>query len=320
MFYLIISLLLIAFLVSNYIILRKAAATFNRKYLSLLDREENLKSRNIVVTKAFKELRTNLDETFFVYELARDISPILDKGKLLDTFEEKLKAFGGVKKISFSDKPKHGYLNYKLNSKFPEYLSVESSSRKIKEDLPFFIYQLNLCLERISLYKKLQELSILDSLTQVYNRRYFMERFYEEFERAKKFSFSLSFLTVDIDYFKNLNDTYGHIVGDAVLCEVTNILKESIRTIDFVARYGGEEFSVILTETAKKDAIVVAKRIVKKIFSSKLKIFDESIKTTVSIGVASYPENTLSAQMLIEVSDKALYKAKESGRNNVSWF
>ena len=222
--------------------------------------------------------------------------------------------------MHFGNLSKKGYISYELKTNPISYISVATASKKVNEYLPFFLHQLNLCLERISLYWKLERLSIRDFLTQVYNRRYFMERFQEEFRRAKRLSLNLSFLMVDIDYFKRLNDSYGHIVGDVVLTDIGRILKENVREIDFVARFGGEEFSIILTETSKEDALQVAKRIVREIAGFKFKAFDEEIKTTVSIGVATYPDNTVYPDMLIEIADRALYKAKESGRNIVSWF
>ncbi len=320
MFFVIITILLFSYLCFNLLSLKKTESQFLQQRSTLIDKKESLESINTAVSKRFKELEESIQEAFLAYELTRDISPLFDKAKLLEIFMEKLKSFGKIKNIKFSSYPEDNYLNYELKTDHPRYLCVGTSSKKIKEYLPLFLYQLNLCLERNSLYNKLQEMSIYDSLTGVYNRRHIMERLNEEFERAKKFAFNLSFLMVDIDFFKSVNDTYGHIVGDVVLRKVASLIKESVREIDSVGRFGGEEFSVILPETSKKDAIVVAKRIVKRISSTKIKAFDESIKTTVSIGLASYPENSLYLDMIIEIADRALYKSKESGRNIASWF
>jgi diguanylate cyclase (GGDEF)-like protein len=179
---------------------------------------------------------------------------------------------------------------------------------------------LGLCVERIELYEKFQQLSVYDPVTGVYNRMYFMNRFFDEFERANNFSLNMSFLMLDIDEFKKINDTYGHLVGDAVLKEVANLVKENIREIDFVSRVGGEEFAFILLETDKTNAIIVAERICSKISETKIRVFDETLRLTVSIGVASFPQNTLYPDVLMEVGDKALYKAKLSGKNRVCWF
>ncbi len=285
-----------------------------------LDKVKDLEMRHNNLKRRYKELESKLNDIFFVYELARKISPLLEKEKLLQAFKDEVKEFEGVKLVDFSDTPSQDMENFELRITSPRYVRVRLASAKAKEYFSILLNQLNLCLERISLYTQFQELSIHDSLTGAYNRRYFMERFHEEIERAKKFAFKFSFLMVDIDFFKSVNDTYGHIVGDVVLREVARILKENLREIDFLARYGGEEFAIILTETDKVDAIMVAKRIVRKVAHTPIRAFDEVIKVTVSIGLASYPENTRYPDMLIEVADRALYKAKESGRNIASWF
>jgi diguanylate cyclase (GGDEF)-like protein len=174
--------------------------------------------------------------------------------------------------------------------------------------------------EKINLYEKLQQLAIYDFLTEVYNRRYFDLRFGEEFERAKNFNLNMSFLMIDVDDFKKINDTYGHLVGDAVLKETAALIKESVREIDFLARVGGEEFAAVLLDTDKGGAIVVGDRICVKIAGKLIKAFDEKLRVTVSVGIASFPQNTLYSDMLMETADKALYKAKREGKNRVGYF
>ena len=320
MFFIIALVFVILFLSINHLFVKMAKDRLSYEHTSLIEQRNNLSSINDAVSERFKELEDRMSEAFVVYELARDISPIVNKGQLLKLFADKLREFGDIKDIGFFSRPKKGYDNYSLESDSPRYLAVLSASDRIKEYIPLFLYQLNLCLERISLYERLQQLSIHDSLTQVYNRRYLTERVNEEFERAKKFAFNFSFLMIDIDFFKKINDAYGHIVGDVVLRNVAFIIKDTLREIDAVGRYGGEEFSVVLPEASKKDAIIVAKRIVKKVASTKIRAFDENITTTVSVGVAAYPENAIHLDMLIEAADKALYKSKKSGRNSVNWF
>jgi diguanylate cyclase (GGDEF)-like protein len=110
------------------------------------------------------------------------------------------------------------------------------------------------------------------------------------------------------------------LVGDAVLHKIAKLISENLREIDFVARYGGEEFSVVLLDTDKSDAIMVAERICAKISHNRIRAFDETLDVTVSLGVATYPANTLYPDMLLETADKALYKAKTSGKNRACWF
>ncbi|MCM8826629.1 MAG: GGDEF domain-containing protein [Candidatus Omnitrophica bacterium] len=320
MFYLIITALLLGILWQNYIFLAKVKKELSIQYQALCDKNNSLSSINEAVSKKVKELEEKLEEVFFVYELARDIAPILDEDKLLSLYKEKLINFVGLKEVNFTSHPQENFINYKLNTERQIYLSLECIPERIKEHIPIFIHQLNLCLGRIELYNKLQEISIHDYLTGVFNRRHIMERFSEEFERAKKFSFNISFLMVDVDDFKKLNDTYGHIVGDVILREIAYSLKENIREIDSIGRLGGEEFAIILPETNKGSAIIVAKRMQERIALKKIKAFDEKINVTVSIGVSSYPQDSLSSDMLMEIADKAMYKAKQSGKNRVSWF
>ena len=268
---------------------------------------------------------TNLEKEMsgyrFFYEVARKVAPLLEREQLLRVFSTEVKVLGEIEDITFSkSSAREGYLEYPLDEDAKEVVCVKTKSRSVIEHFPSLIRLLRLCLERVSLYARLQQLSIYDTLTEVYNRRYFMMRYLEEFKRSDKFGLNLSFLMIDIDYFKRINDTYGHLVGDVVLKEVARLIKENIREIDFVARFGGEEFAVILTDTDKGGAIMLGERICAKVCSEKIRAFDEVLTTTTSIGAASYPQNTLHFDVLIEIADKALYKAKTAGRNRVNWF
>jgi len=169
----------------------------------------------------------------------------------------------------------------------------------------------------VLLYETVEALAITDGLTGLYTRRYFFERFEEELQRSKRHGFKFSFLMIDIDDFKVCNDTYGHLVGDAVLKEVSHIAKGSAREIDLTARYGGEEFSMILPETDRAGAMLVAERIRKRIAENTFKAYDEKLKVTVSIGLAVYPDDSQEMSDLVERADRALYAAKSSGKNIV---
>jgi diguanylate cyclase (GGDEF)-like protein len=122
---------------------------------------------------------------------------------------------------------------------------------------------------------------------------------------------------VDIDNFKDFNDRYGHLAGDAILKDVAGAIKQGIRGIDFMGRYGGEELSIVLTQSEKNKAILVAERIRKMIQSRKIRIYGEELSVTVSIGVASFPEDAKDAKGIMEKADAALYAAKRQGRNQV---
>ena len=274
---------------------------------------------NLAVQK--DEVEQKITEQFLFYELTRKLAPILSKDELFTVFSDGIKRLGDVQDVQFTHPAvRQGYLEFVLEGQTQEILAVKTRSTSIVEYLSLFAKLLGLCLERIVLYEKLQLLSIYEPLTEVYNRRYFLQRLNEEFERAKKSKLNLSFLMVDLDHFKKVNDTYGHLVGDVVLREVASLIKQSIREIDFVARYGGEEFALILPDTDKAGAIMVAERISGVVSKQKIRAFDEIVTVTVSVGVGAFPENTLHSDMLVEISDKALYQAKVSGRNRVCWF
>lgn len=164
--------------------------------------------------------------------------------------------------------------------------------------------------------EKLRELSITDSLTGLYNHRYFYERLNDEFKRAMRYKHPLSCIMIDLDEFKRVNDMYGHQAGDVVLKEVSTILKNQVREVDVIARYGGEEFIILLPHTDLKDAELVAERIRNRLQNDAFLIGKKSISITASIGVAIYPHDTIkSAVDLVREADRALYIAKGRGGN-----
>jgi diguanylate cyclase (GGDEF)-like protein len=165
--------------------------------------------------------------------------------------------------------------------------------------------------------KELHELSITDSLTGLYNRKHLMETLDNEVARSKRHKHDFAVLVVDIDDFKEYNDTYGHLAGDDVLSRLAKVFKESVRSCDYVARYGGEEFILVLPEIGPQDGVKAAERIRKKVVKEKFAVDGKPIQVTVSVGVASYPKDGDESQAIIRHADAALYKAKESGRNQV---
>ncbi len=167
-------------------------------------------------------------------------------------------------------------------------------------------------------YEKTYKLAVTDGLTQLYNHRYFQEQMISQVNSFKRYGNIFSLILIDIDFFKKFNDTYGHQSGDAVLKQVASIIKKNIRTSDIACRYGGEEMSIILTNTDKKEAIVTANKICIAIRSHRFEVADgNKVNVTISVGVATVGKNGEVPQEIIEYSDKCLYKAKESGRNQV---
>lgn len=169
-------------------------------------------------------------------------------------------------------------------------------------------------LERV--LTKVEILAITDPLTELYNRRYFELMLEKEFNRTKRYQSPTSCLMIDIDFFKSINDEYGHRVGDIVIKEVASVIKNCIRDSDTLARWGGEEYIVLLPETTKENAYTIATRINKAIATHKFSNIHKQL--TVSIGGTSIPDPEIdTAEKIIYKADIALYEAKGKGRNTV---
>jgi len=173
--------------------------------------------------------------------------------------------------------------------------------------------QAAIAIRHAQLFAAQEENALTDELTKLPNRRALAQRFLQETQRARRHHNPVAFLMIDIDHFKLVNDTYGHLNGDAVLAELAQILLNSGRESDIAARYGGEEFGLILQETDEPGARTLAERIRAKVASA---TFTGGLKLTISIGVAATDEPALFTQ-LIDRADQALYAAKQGGRNQV---
>lgn len=170
--------------------------------------------------------------------------------------------------------------------------------------------------KKINKIEKMNKLVVTDELTQCYNRRYINEKLPVDMENAKKESEELSIALIDVDYFKNINDKYGHLVGDLILKELINIIQSNIRsTVDWIARYGGEEFLIVFNGTPKELAYKLLRKIKMLVEKNIFKYEDININITISIGIAALGEEVKNVEELIGDADKNLYKAKENGRN-----
>jgi two-component system cell cycle response regulator len=164
--------------------------------------------------------------------------------------------------------------------------------------------------------EQMKQLAETDPLTEVFNRRALAEKLVQELERASRYGTSLACLMIDVDNFKNVNDTHGHLVGDSVLRQLGEILRREQRTVDVVARYGGEEFVVLLPETALTGARIFADRVLKKVASQNFGQADRMVHCTISIGIACYPDPQVQdGEGLLTLADQRLYRAKMDGRN-----
>ncbi len=177
--------------------------------------------------------------------------------------------------------------------------------------------QAAVAINNAQMHEKVRWLAITDGLTEVYNHRFFQEELSKEVKRAERYGHSLSVIMMDIDYFKNYNDRFGHKKGDEVLKMMANLLTKYTRKSDLVARYGGDEFVVILPETTKEKALELADRMRIRIEKSNLAWIESAnhMKLTISLGIAAYPTDATTAALLVDKVDGVLYKAKESGRN-----
>ena len=170
------------------------------------------------------------------------------------------------------------------------------------------------------LHHIMRKMATTDGLTGLINHRHFQEKADERFARSTRFPEPISVLLMDIDHFKKVNDTYGHPIGDAVLKQLSGILRDTVRDIDMPARYGGEEFIVLLENTDGAGAVTMGERLRKAVEKSSFKFGDVTVPVTISVGAASFPADGKDKKEIIERSDQALYHAKRTGRNRVSTY
>lgn len=277
-------------------------------------------------------LQEEADRIFNLYQLMRELTQMADVREAFESFRGHLSSVvritdcqlvdtfhkrGGEISASFKD---YKFFPLKAKKMVLGELAYKGLSPADEEVFAILAHQFALALRRIRLYKELEGMAITDSLTRLHTRRYVTERFEEEFERALLKGTSMSFLMIDIDFFKKVNDQYGHLAGDQVLKEVAHVISQHTREIDITGRYGGEEFCIVLPETDKSGAMVVAERIREAVNAATIKLMEEELRVSVSIGVANFPEDARKIDELMDKADWALYRAKKTGRNRVVGF
>jgi len=200
-------------------------------------------------------------------------------------------------------------------------VSQSKLKRKITEGdfapLLLFANQVGIAIENAKLHKSTEELTRVDELTKIYNQREFQRRLPEDIELTRRYAHFLSLAMLDIDDFKHYNDSNGHLAGDMVLKQLSQILTGNLRRTDTAFRYGGEEFAVILPATSHEGALIILEKVRKEVenFPFQYRETQPGGKVTVSIGIATYPVDTRKAEDLVSCADKALYKAKADGKN-----
>ena len=186
-----------------------------------------------------------------------------------------------------------------------------------------FAGQIALAVDNARLFDEVQALSLYDSLTGLPVRRYFQQRMQEEIYRAQRFGQPLSIALMDVDYYKQVNDTYGHQVGDQVLREVGKVILSGLRKIDFPCRYGGDEVVILLPQSREEDARTIMVRLAQQIRDIRVPVtFSKAreVSVTASIGLASYPDDGRTAEDLVGKADEALYWVKSHGRDNLASY
>lgn len=181
--------------------------------------------------------------------------------------------------------------------------------------------EVTMILDNARLYEDAKRMAITDGLTRIYNHRFFQELFEKEFRRAGRYNTTFSLIMLDIDFFKSINDTYGHLFGDEILKEMASLIKGCLRSMDILARYGGEEFAILLPETDLESGILTAERIRRTVEDSEFTREDgKPVRVTVSQGVTAYPSAGVESRSdIVAKADAALYEAKGAGRNCVRY-
>lgn len=184
--------------------------------------------------------------------------------------------------------------------------------------MDLFLHGLGLALNNALAHERMQTLAAIDPLTGVLNRRFGLGRLHEEFGRAVRAGTPLGLLMLDIDHFKAVNDTYGHMIGDRVLRAISAVIRSALREGDVLLRYGGEEFLAVLPAASTDDLAHIAERIRRMAAAAEVRDGDVPVRVTLSVGGAAYPRDDVDHEEgLIQLADEALYRAKERGRDRV---
>ncbi len=266
-----------------------------------------------------------LAQTVRIYEAARDVCATLEEKELWGRFCDNLKEIAPFTGCVLTDEQEGApavssqETAFALGDKEGWLGSIRIHGMSV-QDYPhalILVRQFARGLRRARLYRAVQELAVTDSLTGTATRRYATERIDEEVARARAYKLSLVFMMIDIDDFKQCNDTHGHLVGDFILCEVARRVRREIREVDMIGRYGGEEFMVLASQTGREGAEILAERMRRGVAEQPVRAYDETVQMSISVGVALFPQDADSAQALIEAADEALYAAKAAGKNCV---
>jgi len=225
------------------------------------------------------------------------------------------------------EKDDYTCLYYNINDEYSLIIHIQTENRdisaKVKEYIPIINNYFDMAkpvIETKILMDQLKETTLIDPLTSLYNRRFLKELLDSNIPNRTTASHIHSVLMIDIDFFKSVNDTYGHETGDVVIQELSLVMKELIRDSDIAVRYGGEEFLVLLLNTTEKDSIRLANKIREKFSLKEFKSQSDTFTKTLSVGISHYPSDSNSLWKVTKYADEALYTAKNTGRDRVVTF
>lgn len=247
-----------------------------------------------------------------------------------EKISQKVSKMNSNKDVSFSRNKKIAYFPLISENSVIGYIVARSTEDEISSQEIYYLQQLAnqtaITITRAKVYAEILKYATLDALTGFYNRHQLDERVKQEVSHSRRKGNPLCAIMVDIDFFKQVNDTYGHAAGDRVIKAISKIMRSQLREYDIAARYGGEEFVILLPNTNKKEAKLVAERLRKAVYSKVIDIekvnIKNSIKTinvSVSIGISEY-DTSMKAEELVRNADRALYEAKDTGRNRIVFF
>jgi len=288
------------------------------------------KQRNNLYEEKLRQEKEAI-KIFTLYEITKEITKALSETEAFDIFQQKLKEHVYFQEChlfdamaeeikDFRKSEDHFVFTLKGKKRKIGYLVVKGVAEEDKEKVMILGHQFALALRRVKLYREIERIAITDGLTDVYTRRFVLERLQEEIKRSRMRKINMSFLMIDADHFKSFNDKYGHMTGDQILGEIGVIIKQNIREIDIPGRFGGEEFCVVLPDTDLEGAQFAAERIRHSVEQATIKAYDATIQATVSIGIATFPQDGTKANEIVDKADWTLYKAKKQGRNRVCYF
>jgi diguanylate cyclase (GGDEF)-like protein len=181
--------------------------------------------------------------------------------------------------------------------------------------------QIGMAVLNARLFEDIEQQAITDGLTKLYVHRYFQQRLKEEIDRADRYAYNVALIMIDLDNFKTLNDTFGHLVGDRALEYVSNIIRANIRRIDLAARYGGDEVVLVLPEVTEQEAWLMCERVLNAIKKGMLTTADGvKVPVSMTMGAALYPTDGHNSRDLLDAADKALYWAKKNSRGSACFY